>query len=327
MNNSHEAPAPSLAAFANGSRREAPASLAIPRMEVTLAMSRSLSTFFPKLVRSVAPLAMLGFASAGAQAEMFNPNLNYGSPIQPAAYRTYADEEAVEESVSDSMAAPECLSCDDAGCDACCSYPCYCWYVSVSGAWQDRETVHEVGDPPTFLEFNDGFGINIALGHEFELFRLEFEYSYLNNQVAVAGGNEGSTNFVSDASGNISVKAFMLNVYHDFDFGGRLKPYVGGGIGLFQSEINSMLPGFFADPNFYGGVNAYQGLNTTSDVAFAYQFRAGVNYELTRRTELFAGYRFFDNGDPLTFAAQPFGVFYPDSATFHSAEAGLRIKF
>lgn len=290
-------------------------------------MTLPLISFLPKLIRNVAPVAMLSLAAATtASANPFNPAASYGNPIQPAAYRTYADEAATEDSASD-VAAPECLSCNDAGCDACCSYPCYCWYVSLSGAWATRETVHEVGDPATFLEFNDGFAINAAIGHQFDLFRLEFEYSYFNNMVATAGGTDGTTDFVSAASGNISVKAYMLNVYHDFDFGSRLKPYVGGGIGLFQSEINSMLPGFFADPAFYGGVNAYQGLNTTSDVAFAYQFRAGFNYELTRRTELFTGYRFFDNGDPLTFAAQPFGVFQPDSATFHSIEAGLRIKF
>ncbi len=283
-------------------------------------MSRKLFSFLPSLMKSVAPAALLvaGVSTASAAYPTTMPS-DYGV-IQPVAYRTYAEDEP---GVVESAPAPECLSCNDSGCDACCTYPCYCWYVALSGAWSDRETVHEVGEPATFIEFNDGFAINAALGHEFELFRLEFEYSYFNNQIALAGaGIPGVGNLVSDASGNISVKAYMLNVYHDFDFGGCLKPYVGGGIGLFQSEINSLLPTFFGQLG-----TPTLGVNTTSDVGFAYQFRAGVNYELTRRTELFAGYRFFDNGDPLTFAAEPFGVFHPDSATFHNFEAGLRVKF
>lgn len=281
-------------------------------------MSRSLLSFLPKLAQSIAPVAMLvaGVSSASA-AEPFTSTANYGGTIQPVAYRTYAEgEEATTE------AAPECLSCNDSGCEDCCTYPCYCWYVSLSGAWSTRETVHEEGDPATFLTFNDGFAINAAIGHEFKLFRLEFEYSYFNNQIIEAGAGVNGVNYVGDATGNISVKAYMLNVYHDFDFGGPLTPYVGGGIGLFQSEINSLYPSFF--PAL--GATDY-GVNTTSDVGFAYQFRAGVNYELTRRTELFTGYRFFDNSEPLTFASYPFGVFYPDSATFHNFEAGLRIKF
>lgn len=285
-------------------------------------MSRKLFSFLPGLAKSLGPAAFLMAGASGAAAAYPSTAAPSYGVIQPVAYRTYAEEETAE-APAQLASCSECLTCDDGSCEACCTMPCYCWYVSVSGAWSTRETVHEVGDPATFIEFNDGFAINTALGHEFELFRLEFEYSYFNNQVATAGaGIPGVGNFVSDASGNISVKAYMLNVYHDFDFGGPLKPYVGAGIGLFQSEINSLLPSFFATLG-----TPTLGVNTTSDVCFAYQFRAGVNYELTRRTELFTGYRFFDNGDPLTFAAEPFGVFYPDSATFHNLEAGLRVKF
>ncbi|MDZ4783491.1 MAG: outer membrane beta-barrel protein [Planctomycetia bacterium] len=288
-------------------------------------MSQKLSSRLLQLAGRVAPAALLvvGVSSASASYPSTAP-INYGV-IQPVEYRAYGEGEAEEAAPGELTSCSDCMSCDDNSCEACCTMPCYCWYVSLSGAWSNRETVHEEGDPTTFIEFNDGFNINVALGHEFDLFRVEFEYSYFNQQVALAGaGIPGFAPFVGESPGNISVKAFMLNVYHDFDFGGRLKPYVGGGIGLFQSEINSLLPTFFADAPFS---NSTLGVNTTSDVAFAYQFRAGVNYELTRRTELFAGYRFFDNTDPLTFAAEPFGIFYPDSATFHNFEAGLRVKF
>ena len=70
--------------------------------------------------------------------------------------------------------APACASgCATCGADqaVCCScQPCPRdrWYLSVSGAWQQRETVHEVDDPSTFIEFHSGFAANAALGMRFE---------------------------------------------------------------------------------------------------------------------------------------------------------------
>jgi opacity protein-like surface antigen len=204
-----------------------------------------------------------------------------------------------------------------------CLEPGQRWYLSLSGAAQSRHIVHEVGDPATFLIFDDGFTLNAALGHQFDLFRMDFEYSLFNNQVETAGaGIPGVGNFVGDAVGNVSVKAFTLNGYYDFDyFRSCFRPYVGAGMGVMQSEINSLFPSFFP-----GLGAATGGVNTTSNFKLCYQFRVGIGYTLSHRTELFSGYRFFDAG-PLTFAGEPFGVFQPDGATFHGLEMGFRVKF
>jgi opacity protein-like surface antigen len=200
------------------------------------------------------------------------------------------------------------------------------WYIGLNGGWQERETVHEVGDPTTFIIFDSGFLINAQLGYRFDLFRVEAEFSFMNNAVETAGSGGAS----SASSGNIGLRAYMANIYHDFQISDWLwEPYVGAGIGIYQSEINSMYPDFFGtipDP-FFERVP----LNTTSDMPLAYQFRVGASRPVGQRTELLIGYRYF-RGEELEFGAAPFATpaaptFHPDGADIHSLEAGLRVRF
>jgi opacity protein-like surface antigen len=219
---------------------------------------------------------------------------------------------------SHSFAAPGC--CEPA-CEACATSP---WYVSISGGWQHRETVHEANDPLTFIVFRNGFAANAALGYRFDPFRIEAEYSFMNNDVDIAGAGGLS----SPAAGNVNLRAFMFNLYHDVQvdlFGWQ--PFLGAGIGIYQSEINSLYPDFFtvAGPPLAGTA-----VNTTSDMPLAYQFRIGVLRPIGDKTEFFTGYRYF-RGEELEFAAPPFSTFaptfHPDGAQVHSIEFGLRVNF
>jgi opacity protein-like surface antigen len=218
--------------------------------------------------------------------------------------------------------------CGGCGCDDdCCSCVpeerCLMWYGSLSGAWCSRETVHEVGDANTFIVFDGGFAANAAVGREFDIFRVEAEFSYMNQNVRTAGaGIPNVGNSVSGAEGNVGLRAYMFNIYHDVQLDGwRLKPYVGAGLGFYQSEINALQPEFFAGLGL-----PTAGVNATSNLPFAWQVRAGTSYELTDRTDVFLGYRYF-HGEELTFAAEPFGVFHPNGAVTHSLELGFRVRF
>jgi hypothetical protein len=253
--------------------------------------------------------------------------------VTPAAYTTEGSQTG---SLGD-PAAPAAIdaggACDtggDCGCNSCdygCAQPRGCdrWYVAIMGGYQDREMVHEVGDPSTFIGFDGGFSMNAALGYRFDSFRIEAEYSFMNNECSTAG----SGGLSSATVGNINIKAFMFNIYHDIDIEGWCwKPYVGAGIGIYQSEINGLFPDFFQT---VGGAFATTPLNCTSDMPFAYQFRAGASRPLGERTEFFAGYRYF-HGNELEFSSAPFAgpgapTFNPDGAWTHGVEFGLRIRF
>jgi opacity protein-like surface antigen len=111
----------------------------------------------------------------------------------------------------------------------------------------------------------------------------------------------------------------MANIYYDVPLGkSRVRPYGGGGIGFYQSQLNGLLPQFFSTLGI-----PTEAINATSNAPFAYQFRGGLDYELSRRVVFFTGYRFF-HGDVLTFSAVPFGTFHPNGANMHSIEAGFR---
>lgn len=239
---------------------------------------------------------------------------------------------------SDSSA--DCGGCGS--CDSCCSCrPCFAgprcmdpWYIALSGGWAHRNTVHEADDPQTFIEFAEGFALNGALGYRFSLFRVETEFSFMNHECDTAGAGPAIRAGIpaSPATGNVNLRAYMLNVYHDIDLAFTAwRPYLGAGLGFYQSELNSLYPDFFANPGLAPfGFNTNP-VNSTSDIPFAYQFRAGGSLPLGERTELFVGYRYF-KGEELTFASAPFAgpaapTFHPDGAEVHSVESGLRIRF
>ena len=261
----------------------------------------------------------------------------FASSAPPATFHEAAAEEEafdpigepVGEYLGDGGACCE-EQCGDAGCGCddcfdCCKWSGDHWYVSVSGGWQDRERVHEISDDTTFLTFDGGFSVNGALGREFDSFRLEFEATLMNNEVETAG----SGGLSSTTPGNINVRAYMFNVYHDVHIEcSRWSPYLSGGIGLAQSAINGMYPGFF---NVIGPPFEGTALNCTSDWVFAWQLRAGTSYHLTPRTDLTLGYRYF-HADDLTFSAAPFvgpgaPTFVPNGSTNHCIELGIRVKF
>ena len=207
-----------------------------------------------------------------------------------------------------------------------CSPLCDRWYVSVSGGWQQRSTVHEENDRETFIVFNDGFAANAALGvHICRAWRLEVESTFMNNTVDQAGAGGLS----SPSAGNVNLHAYMLNLYRDFHCCNCpwVSPYVGAGIGIYQSELNGLNPQFFDQ---LGAPFEHTPINATSDMPLAYQFRAGVSCPLTGRADFFAGYRYF-KGQELTFAAAPFAsfspTFHPDGAVINSVEMGIRVNF
>jgi len=210
------------------------------------------------------------------------------------------------------------------GCDNCDR-----WYLGLSGGWQERETVHESGDPSTFITFDSGFAVNAQLGYRFDVFRVEAEYTFMNNDCLTAG----SSGLSSRADGNVNLRAFMFNIYHDFSlFDWRWEPYVGAGIGVYQSELNGLYPDFFDNPAIPPALG-FSGtpINATSDMPLAYQFRGGMERNVGQRSTLFVGYRFF-KGEELEFASAPFAsaaahTFHPNGAVIHSLEWGLRVRF
>ena len=97
------------------------------------------------------------------------------------------------------------------------------------------------------IEMDDGYQYSIAVGREifddlFNNLRLEFELSYLTSQIdsgPVAGGAPRIDD-VFVLRGDVDSILFMANLGYDFNhLGWWAKPYLRGGIGVADTEVNA----------------------------------------------------------------------------------------
>lgn len=296
------------------------------RQRIALFVSLTFSLFstpawavFPEEVRDYARPTDQG---AYRQVSYDDPILYQEPPVaSPAVSPAAPATTAVQQPAGPSQYLP-CDCSGEPAVHACRG--CDRWYLSFSGGPANRDTVHEISDARTFIEFDTGFAVNGALGYRFDMFRIEAEYSFMNQECARAG----AVGLSSPTTGNVNLKALMFNAYHDFEFDGWCwKPYVGGGLGLYQSSLNGLYPQFF---DTLGVPFTHTPINATSNMPFAYQFRVGASRPIGERTEFFTGYRYF-HGQTLTFSSAPFATFAPtfnpNGAVIHAAEFGLRVRF
>ena len=151
-------------------------------------------------------------------------------------------------------------------------------------------------------EFDTGYGLNAALGKRLRGgFRGEVEFSYESADVdthvgvsaagldltaqdaAVLTGSEtplGATvgAVVADGQGSLETIGLYANAYYDFANASAFTPYVGGGIGWNQTDVDY-------SPS---GVEIID----DSGSGFAWQVMGGASYQATDTTEIFGGIRY-----------------------------------
>lgn len=194
-------------------------------------------------------------------------------------------------------------------------------YVSLSGAYQWRERSGESAD--TFTDFKGGYNFSGAIGYRFGDFRTDVEVSLFGNAIeAVSASVTGRR----PGDGNVTGRAFMLNLYYDIPIrNSPLKPYLGGGIGIYNTKINNLTNDLLASvPAQFGGPFIVE--DEKSNEVFAFQIRAGLGYEINSTWTVFLGYRYF-GGSTLTFTDTIFGTLKPSGARLHAIEVGTRISF
>ena len=166
-------------------------------------------------------------------------------------------------------------------------------------------------------DFDPGFKIAGALGYDYGALRAEVEIGYLTNEVndGVAIGS-GS----GPVEGDVSVLSFMVNGYYDFHKPNiSLVPYLGVGIG--GASIDALIIAPFLAPNTQ--------VVDDSATVFAYQFMAGLGWNVSPTLTITTDYRYFATTDP---EFTP-GNFFPGSPDLesdysnHSFNLGARFKF
>jgi len=167
-------------------------------------------------------------------------------------------------------------------------------------------------------DFDPGIKIAGALGYDFGAFRAEVEIGYLTNEVndGVAIGS-GS----GPVEGDVSVLSFMVNGYYDFHKPNILfVPYLGVGIG--GASIDALIIAPFLAPNTQ--------VVDDSATVFAYQFMAGVGWNVSPTLTITTDYRYFATTDPEFTPGNFFMSGSPDLTSDynnHSFNLGARFKF
>lgn len=156
------------------------------------------------------------------------------------------------------------------------------------------------------IESDPGWALGAAVGYAFEFnTRLEAEITYQENDL----DNVNVFGFDVDLSGDTSSTALLFNGYYDFNNASAFTPFIGGGIGVANVEINDInIPGSGL-PNF-----------GDDDTVFAYQVGAGVAYAINENIDIDVKYRYFATSDPDFDTSE---VEYSS----HNIYAGVRIGF
>lgn len=204
------------------------------------------------------------------------------------------------------------------------------WYVAgnVGAAFVNDSSstaTDSVGNSISFdTEFDPGFVVSGAAGYGWNNLRAEGEISYRKNDVdsltvtnvTLAGVGSFNTAASFSGGGDVSALGIMANVWYDFPTGGKLVPFVGGGIGVAEVSLNDVTGNV-------AGVDAL--LADDSDWVFAYQIGAGIGYAFNPNLTLTLDYRLFGTADPEF--KDPTGVPFDGEYLSHNVHAGLRYQF
>jgi len=159
---------------------------------------------------------------------------------------------------------------------------------------------------------NRGHRIGIAVGYDFNPVRIEAEATQIQtppkttSHPLVNGGAE------TPMFGTITHRVLMLNGYYDFDLDGPFTPYLGVGAGLAKQSINLSASGF---PSASG-----------SDRIIAWQVIIGTAYEITKKVELTADFRYFDTSNP-SFTSSSGSTYTVKGDAMQQFGIGLRYHF
>ncbi len=162
------------------------------------------------------------------------------------------------------------------------------FYLSgtAGAAWLSDADYDEAGISID-AEYDTGFLLGAAAGYDFGMLRTEAEFGYRQNSfdkwkdATVGGFNLGDFS----ASGDITTLSYLLNGYIDFENKTSVTPYIGGGLGFANVDVE--------DVTFQGTE-----LGDEDDTVFAYQAAAGFGYDINKNLTLDVGYRYFATSDP-----------------------------
>ncbi|WP_223826039.1 OmpA family protein [Spongiibacter pelagi] len=142
----------------------------------------------------------------------------------------------------------------------------------------------------TEASFEDDWGYSAILGYKFSgPLRAELEYRM-------------DSNAIEDTNTDLDVESILGNLWYDFSLTERLRPYIGGGLGMSNVEVGDY-----------------------DDDVMSAQLGAGLYFHLTPRLVLDASYRYTEALENPTYNVG--GVEVETEYSSHNVGLGLRYNF
>ena len=175
-------------------------------------------------------------------------------------------------------------------------------YISASGglsSFHDRE-VEIPGSDDLTISYKSGYGFNAAAGYKLNAFRLEAEFGYKIADVKALTQRP-------PVKGNQTIMSYMINGYYDMNLGiPSLTPFIGGGLGLLNGELDKTDIGQKEDDNVLG-----------------FQVTVGGSYNIDKNVSFDVYYRFQGAATPFEMGAAGSKMAYGSSNIF----GGVRYNF
>ena len=130
------------------------------------------------------------------------------------------------------------------------------------------------------VQNNPGFAGELGLGYDFGSLRTEISWVHRETSVESSTWSAGPYPLTtSGGDGQVSSNSGFASLYVDLPVNARLVPYVGAGLGYTRVSTNPTTVSFGSFSQSVGG-----GTNGL----FGYQAKAGLAYQASPRTDLFA---------------------------------------
>ena len=194
------------------------------------------------------------------------------------------------------------------------------FYAGISGGYtfledQDAtETAVATGAQTPFkVDFGGSWSGLASIGYNFGGVRIEVEGGYRNNDIdTLSVGAFGVAGVSLNVDGDLTTKSGMANAIVDLPIEGPLTPFLVGGVGFANHEVDVSRIAATA-VNF-----------KDDDTVFAYQIGAGLAYEIGDKAALTMQYRWMGSEDYNIGDATATDEVEYDS---HTVMVGLRFGF
>lgn len=164
-------------------------------------------------------------------------------------------------------------------------------YVSLfgggSGLTSNVHTTHAYSMPDEVehsLETGPGYLLGGAIGANVsDDIRVEIEVSHAEWDAESFAFGAGAFQLADLAEGSVNMTYLLANAWADWNNASAFTPYIGGGVGL----------GWAIGTNVdYANMGEFEEYSGDGVIGFAFQFGAGMKFEMTEHASFDLGYRF-----------------------------------